>query len=76
MATFEKVAEIIAEKTGKEASEITREMSFADLGMDSLDTVDMLMGMEDEFGVTIELTEDIKCIDDVIKYIDAAGEGK
>ena len=74
--TFEKVAEIIAEKTDKEVAEIKEEMTFADLGMDSLDTVDLLMGMEDVFGITIELTEDMKCIGDVVKYIDAAGEGK
>ena len=74
--TFAKVAEIIAEKTDKEISDITPEMTFADLGMDSLDTVDLLMGMEDVFGVTIEMSEDMASVADVVKYIDAAGESK
>ena len=74
--TFDKVVEIIADKTGKEIGEINAEMSFTDLGMDSLDTVDLLMGMEDEFGVTLEFTDDMKTIGDVVKLIDAAGENK
>ena len=74
--TFDKVAKIIAEKTGKDLEEIKAEMTFADLGMDSLDTVDLLMGMEDEFGVTLEFTEDMKTIGDVVGFIDAAGENK
>ena len=74
--TFEKVAEIIADKADKAIEDITAEMTFADLGMDSLDTVDLLMGMEDAFGVTIEMNEDMKTIGDVVKFIDAAGENK
>ena len=74
--TFDKVAEMIADKIGKEIGEIKTEMTFTDLGMDSLDTVDLLMGMEDEFGVTLEFTEDMKTIGDVVKLIDAAGEGE
>ena len=74
--TFDKVAEMIADKIGKEIEEIKTEMTFTDLGMDSLDTVDLLMGMEDEFGVNLEFTEDMKTVGDVVKLIDAAGEGE
>lgn len=75
--TFTKVAEVIAERTGKDTAEIKPEMTFEELDLDSLDTVDMLMGMEDIFGVTIELNDDMKTVGDVVKYIDdAAGEKK
>lgn len=68
---FEKVAEILAEKTDKNVADITMDTTFADLSMDSLDTVDVLMGMEDDFGVTIEMSEDIKTVGDVVKIIEA-----
>lgn len=71
--TFDKVAAILAEKADVDAAIIKPETTFTDLNMDSLDTVDILMGMEDEFGVTIEMNENIKTVGDVVALIDAAG---
>lgn len=71
--TFDKVAAILAEKADVDVQTITPETTFADLNMDSLDTVDVLMGMEDDFGVTIEITEGLKTVGDVVALIDAAG---
>lgn len=51
--TLEKVKTILAEHLEIEESTITEETSFKDLGVDSLDTVEILMEMEDEFGIEI-----------------------
>ena len=70
--TFEKVAKIIAENRGIEASEITMETSFEALGFDSLDTVELVMNLEEEFSKTIEINEGLKTVADVVLLIDAA----
>jgi acyl carrier protein len=73
MADLEKkVAEIIAEQLGVDPSEVTTEASFVDdLGADSLDTVELVMALEEEFGIEIpdEDAEKITTVNDAIKYI-------
>ncbi|MGA7104960.1 MAG: acyl carrier protein [Candidatus Deferrimicrobiaceae bacterium] len=74
MSVEKKVKEIVAEQLGKDASEVTNEASFIDdLGADSLDIVELVMAMEDEFGIEIpdEEAEKIKTVKDVIEYIKA-----
>lgn len=69
----EKVKAIIVEKLGVEESEVTREASFTnDLGADSLDTVELIMEFEKEFGISIpdEDTQNINTVNDVIEYIE------
>ena len=66
----EKVAAIIAEKLGVELSQVTPEASFTnDLGADSLDTVELIMAFESEFGISIpdEDAEKISVVNDAIK---------
>ena len=48
---FQAVAELIAERNDCDVSEITMDTKFQDLGIDSLDTVEMLMNLEDKIGV-------------------------
>ena len=45
---FEAIAELVAERVEKDVSEITMESNFRDLGIDSLDTVELLMNLEDK----------------------------
>lgn len=74
MSGEKKVKEIVAEQLGRDASEVTNEASFIDdLGADSLDIVELVMAMEDEFGIEIpdEEAEKIKTVKDVIEYIKA-----
>ena len=52
---FEAIAELIAERNDCDVSEITMDSSFKDLGIDSLDTVEMLMNLEDKIGKEIEI---------------------
>jgi len=74
MAVEKRVKEIVSEQLGKDANEVTDGASFIDdLGADSLDIVELVMAMEDEFGIEIpdEEAEKIKTVKDVIEYIKA-----
>jgi len=67
-----KVKKIIEEKLSVNADQITNEAKFAeDLKADSLDTVELVMALEDEFGLDIpdEEAEKIKTVQDAIDYI-------
>ena len=69
----QKVKSIIVEKLGREESEIKPEDSFTnDLGADSLDTVELIMEFENQFGINIpdEDAEKIATVGDAIKYIE------
>ena len=70
--TFEKVTHTLADYKGIDASEISAESTFADLKLDSLDVADLVMNLEDEFGVSIELSADVKTVGDLVKIIDEA----
>jgi acyl carrier protein len=69
----EKVVAIIVDKLGVEPSEITNEASFtADLGADSLDTVELIMEFEKEFNIAIpdDQAEKIGTVGDAIRFIE------
>lgn len=72
MSTLDKVVEILVEARDLEADKITEASTWDDLGLDSLDTVELVMNMEDAFGISLEMTEDMKTVGDVVKAIDAA----
>ena len=72
MSTLDKVVEILAEAKYLEADKITEASTWEELGLDSLDTVELVMNMEDAFGISLEMTEDMKSVGDVVKAIDAA----
>lgn len=70
--SFDKVKEIIVEQLGVEADEVTMEASFIDdLGADSLDIVELIMALEEEFDMEIpdEEAEKISTVGDVVEYI-------
>ena len=73
MAAADKVKSIIAEQLGVKAEEVTPQASFIDdLGADSLDTVELIMALEEEFNVEIpdEDAEKMTSVGDAIKYIE------
>ena len=79
MAVEEKVKSIIAEQLGVKAEEVTAEASFIDdLGADSLDTVELVMALEEEFGIEIpdEDAEKMSTVGDAIKYIEEKATNK
>ena len=71
----EKVKSIIVDKLGVDASEVKESASFTnDLGADSLDTVELIMEFEKEFGINIpdeDAGEKIVTVGDAIKYIES-----
>jgi acyl carrier protein len=72
MSVDKRVREIVAEQLERDVNEVTNEASFIDdLGADSLDIVELVMKMEEEFGIEIpdEEAEKIKTVNDVIQYI-------
>ncbi len=68
--TLEKVKELLADHLDIDVSEITEETTFEDLGVDSLDTVEILMEMEDEFGLELKPGEVGKSVKELVAYID------
>jgi len=69
--TFEALRDVIVEELDVAAEEVTLEASFIDdLGADSLDLFEMVMSIEDEFGVAIpnEDLSDVKTVQDVLNY--------
>ncbi len=73
MPVEKRVKEIIVEQLGVTPDEVTNEASFIeDLGADSLDTVELVMAFEEEFGIEIsdEDAEKIKTVRDAVSYID------
>jgi acyl carrier protein len=74
----QKVKDIIINELGVEAEKVTREASFVeDLGADSLDTVELVMAFEEEFGMEIpdEDAEKLQSVGDAIDYIQANAAG-
>ena len=78
MAVVDKVKSIIVEQLGVDEEEVTSDASFVDdLGADSLDTVELVMALEEEFDLEIpdEDAEKIVTVGDAIKYLQANIDG-
>ena len=78
-AVDEKVKQIIVEQLGVDEGEVTPSASFVDdLGADSLDTVELVMAFEEEFGIEIpdEDAEKITRVKEAVDYIEKHGAGK
>ncbi|CAN5844061.1 acyl carrier protein [soil metagenome] len=74
--TEAKVKEIIINELGVEPEKVTMEASFVeDLGADSLDTVELVMAFEEEFGIEIpdEDAEQLQTVGDAVKYLNEKG---
>jgi len=73
MDILEKVKAVVVEKLGVEPDQVVPEARFIeDLNADSLDIVELVMGLEDEFGLEIsdEEAENIRTVGDAIKFIE------
>ena len=70
---FDKLKELVVDQLGVEEDEVTMEASMQDdLGADSLDLVDLVMSVEEEFGVKVadEDLENIKTVGDIVNFIE------
>jgi len=68
--TLEKITQILVDYRDFDPATIKPETSFADLGLDSLDTVDLVMKLEEEFGFEIPMSENLKTVGDLATFID------
>ena len=78
MALFERVKEVIVKQLSVPESKVTESASFqGDLSADSLDTVELVMALEDEFKVEIpeEDAEKIQTVVDAVRYLEEKGIG-
>ena len=71
MDIFAKLTEVLADHTGRDASEFTRDTTFESLGIDSLDTVEMVMDLEEELDVELELEEKVATIGELVDFIES-----
>lgn len=77
-SVLERVADIVSEQLGVDKDKISPETSFVnDLGADSLDTVELVMELEEEFDINIpdDAAEKIQTVGQAVDYIEANGNG-
>ena len=77
--TADRVKKIVVEHLGVEPDKVTEDASFIDdLGADSLDTVELVMAFEEEFGIEIpdEDAEKITRVKEAVEYIESHAKGK
>lgn len=67
---FEKIVSYLSRELDIPAEEITMDTTFESLHLDSLDTVEMLMDMEEELGVDLELEEKLNTIGELVSFIE------
>ena len=70
MSIYDRIIKLLAEHTGKDASEFIPETTFESLGIDSLETVEMVMELEEELGVELELEEKVATIGELVKFVE------
>lgn len=71
---FEKVKEIILDQINVPKEKVTMDANLVDdLGADSLDAVELMMNLEDEFGIQVDedAAQNMKTVGDIVKYIEA-----
>jgi len=69
---LEKITEMLRDYKGEPDLKVTEASTFTELELDSLDTVELVMNIEEEFSVTIEMSENIQTVGDLIKVIESS----
>lgn len=68
---FEKIAAYLAEQLDVPADEITMETTFESLGIDSLDTVEMVMDLESDLGIDLDLEEKVSTVGELVAFVES-----
>ena len=68
---FEKIANYLSEQLDIAVETISPDTTFESLGVDSLDTVEMVMDLEDELGVELELEEKIATVGELVAFVES-----
>ena len=69
---LEKITQMLRDYKGDPDLEVTEQTTFADMELDSLDTVELVMNLEEEYSITIEMDENIQSVGELIKVIESA----
>ncbi len=72
--TIDKIKEVLADHLDTDTDGITEETTFEELGIDSLETVEIMMELEDEFDIEIVVADVGKTVGSLVEYIDAKKE--
>lgn len=72
--TIDKIKEVLADHLDTDTDSITNETTFEELGIDSLETVEIMMELEDEFDIEIVVADVGKTVGSLVEYIDAKKE--
>ena len=67
---YEKIIEIVAEHLDTTVEEINRDSKFEDLGIDSLDAVELVMKLEEGLDIQLDLDRELQTIDDLVKFVE------
>lgn len=73
---FEKIASLLAGHFNIDAGAVTPETTFESLGIDSLDTVELVMQLEEELGMELELDRKLETVGELTQFIEAKLAGK
>ena len=68
---FDKIAKYLSEQMDIALEDITLETTFESLGIDSLDTVEMVMDLEDDLGIELELEDNLVTIGDLVCFVES-----
>jgi len=68
---FEKIVSYLSEQLDIPAENITRDTTFESLGIDSLDTVEMVMDLEADLGVDLELSEKVSTVGELVEFVES-----
>ena len=71
---YEKLVSYASQQLEINADDITPDTTFASLGIDSLDTVEMLINLEDKIGKEIELDQKVETVGDLVRFIESKME--
>lgn len=67
----EKLVQILADYKGVDAADIKTDVPFSELGLDSLDVAELVMQIEDELGVSLEMSVEYNTVDKLLAYIES-----
>ena len=68
---LETIQKMLREYKGDDSLTVTSSTEFKELGLDSLDLVELVMNIEEEFNISIEMNEPINTVDDLIKRVES-----
>lgn len=71
MTAFETIAKIIAENKDMDIADVKMETSFDDMELDSLDVIEVVMAIEEEFNITIETEAGLKTVGDIVALVES-----